>query len=114
MKKFLGKIVAAISAFILLSASGFGFAQSAPSTQPAEAPPAAAPSTMPTQPAAAAFATSQPAVPTGMTWQGWLLMLASWAAIISLFSYCLSRTLRRSDQSSDTAQDAAKNDTTKT
>jgi hypothetical protein len=30
-----------------------------------------------------------------MTLDGWILLIISWSAILSLFTFCLARTLRR-------------------
>ncbi|MBI5725444.1 MAG: hypothetical protein HZA50_15920 [Planctomycetes bacterium] len=86
MKTLSGAISAAmLAAMIAFSTASPCLAQSAPTSQPA-------------------------ATPAGMTWQGWLLMLASWAAIISLFIYCLYRTLRRGEGQSASPRDSRSED----
>ena len=41
-----------------------------------------------------------------MTLGGWIFMLASWAAILGLFTYCMVRTLR-SDRTGSGADDSS-------
>ena len=40
-----------------------------------------------------------------MTAAGWIFMLTSGAAIIGLFAFCMSRTLRSDSKNSDVPQD---------
>lgn len=41
-----------------------------------------------------------------MTFSGWIFMIVSWAAILGMFVFCMSRTLRPPKQNDDQSPDA--------